>query len=224
VGSDETIITLSLPARQSLLILGRRGRVRGTIRLRRVVRPNTVDSQIKVLHFKWSGCWILKTSRRGAISLSRFAALRSSLPPNPAGRRTHRSRCAPSVSLGWFGAGSDSSAREANNFASPAIFRDRPTCLLSYKGIDALGVAITDPIRATTPLFSAAMDDPIPGRGNHLADHRRHYFIILARRLDGPVPRSFSDIRSPRPRWPAPPKSCASSVWLLCRIRFSAPP
>jgi drug/metabolite transporter, DME family len=31
------------------------------------------------------------------------------------------------------------------------------TRLLSYKGIDALGVAITDPIRATTPLFSAMM-------------------------------------------------------------------
>ena len=31
------------------------------------------------------------------------------------------------------------------------------TRLLSYKGIDALGIAITDPIRATTPLFSAIM-------------------------------------------------------------------
>src|SRR5439155_25784083 len=29
------------------------------------------------------------------------------------------------------------------------------TGMLGYEGIDALGVAITDPIRATTPLFSA---------------------------------------------------------------------
>jgi drug/metabolite transporter, DME family len=37
------------------------------------------------------------------------------------------------------------------------FFQPGLTRLLTYKGIDALGVAITDPIRATTPLFSAAM-------------------------------------------------------------------
>jgi len=42
-------------------------------------------------------------------------------------------------------------------FVGVGLFQPGLTRLLSYKGIDALGVAITDPIRATTPLFSAAM-------------------------------------------------------------------
>ncbi len=42
-------------------------------------------------------------------------------------------------------------------FAAVGLFQPGLTRLLSYKGIDALGVAITDPIRATTPLFSAMM-------------------------------------------------------------------
>ena len=42
-------------------------------------------------------------------------------------------------------------------FAVVGLFQPGLTRLLSYKGIDALGVAITDPIRATTPLFSAMM-------------------------------------------------------------------
>src|SRR4029434_8781215 len=42
-------------------------------------------------------------------------------------------------------------------FAVVGLFQPGLTRLLSYKGIDALGVAITDPIRATTPLFSALM-------------------------------------------------------------------
>src|SRR6266536_2258818 len=42
-------------------------------------------------------------------------------------------------------------------FAVVGLFQPGLTRLLSYKGIDALGVAITDPIRATTPLFSAIM-------------------------------------------------------------------
>src|SRR5215831_6199439 len=42
-------------------------------------------------------------------------------------------------------------------FAAVDLFQPGLTRLLSYKGIDALGVAITDPIRATTPLFSAMM-------------------------------------------------------------------
>jgi len=42
-------------------------------------------------------------------------------------------------------------------FVGVGFFQPGLTRLLSYKGIDALGVAITDPIRATTPLFSAAM-------------------------------------------------------------------
>jgi uncharacterized membrane protein len=39
-------------------------------------------------------------------------------------------------------------------FAVVGLFQPGLTRLLSYKGIDALGVAITDPIRATTPLFT----------------------------------------------------------------------
>ena len=42
-------------------------------------------------------------------------------------------------------------------FVAVGFFQPGLTRLLSYKGIDALGVAITDPIRATTPLFSAIM-------------------------------------------------------------------
>lgn len=42
-------------------------------------------------------------------------------------------------------------------FVLVGFFQPGLTRLFTYKGIDALGVAITDPIRATTPLFSAAM-------------------------------------------------------------------
>jgi transporter family protein len=42
-------------------------------------------------------------------------------------------------------------------FVVVGFFQPGLTRLLSYKGIDALGVALTDPIRATTPLFSAMM-------------------------------------------------------------------
>lgn len=42
-------------------------------------------------------------------------------------------------------------------FVVVGFFQPGLTRLLTYKGIDALGVAITDPIRATTPLFSALM-------------------------------------------------------------------
>src|SRR5919106_2971786 len=42
-------------------------------------------------------------------------------------------------------------------FALVGLFQPGLTRLLTYKGIDALGVAIADPIRATTPLFSAMM-------------------------------------------------------------------
>ncbi|HEY1374350.1 MAG TPA: EamA family transporter [Candidatus Binatia bacterium] len=42
-------------------------------------------------------------------------------------------------------------------FVAVGFFQPGLTRLLTYKGIDALGVAITDPIRATTPIFSAAM-------------------------------------------------------------------
>jgi DME family drug/metabolite transporter len=42
-------------------------------------------------------------------------------------------------------------------FVAVGVFQPGLTRLLTYKGIDALGVAITDPIRATTPLFSAIM-------------------------------------------------------------------
>src|SRR5258706_14454703 len=40
-------------------------------------------------------------------------------------------------------------------FVVVGFFQPGLTRLLTYKGIDALGVAITDPIRASTPLFSA---------------------------------------------------------------------
>lgn len=42
-------------------------------------------------------------------------------------------------------------------FVGVGFFQPGLTRLLTYKGIDALGVAITDPIRASTPLFSAIM-------------------------------------------------------------------
>jgi transporter family protein len=42
-------------------------------------------------------------------------------------------------------------------FVAVGFFQPGLTRLLTYKGIDALGVALTDPIRATTPLFSAIM-------------------------------------------------------------------
>ena len=42
-------------------------------------------------------------------------------------------------------------------FAVVGLFQPGLTRLLTYKGIDTLGVAVTDPIRATTPLFSAMM-------------------------------------------------------------------
>ena len=42
-------------------------------------------------------------------------------------------------------------------FVLVGFFQPGLTRLLTYKGIDALGVAITDPIRASTPLFSAIM-------------------------------------------------------------------
>jgi drug/metabolite transporter, DME family len=42
-------------------------------------------------------------------------------------------------------------------FVGVGFFQPGLTRLLTYKGIDTLGVAITDPIRASTPLFSALM-------------------------------------------------------------------
>ena len=42
-------------------------------------------------------------------------------------------------------------------FVGVGFFQPGLTRLLTYKGIDTLGVAITDPIRASTPLFSAGM-------------------------------------------------------------------
>lgn len=40
-------------------------------------------------------------------------------------------------------------------FAAVGLFQPGLTRFLTYKGIETLGVAITDPIRASTPLFSA---------------------------------------------------------------------
>jgi drug/metabolite transporter (DMT)-like permease len=42
-------------------------------------------------------------------------------------------------------------------FVAVGFFQPGLTRLLTYKGIDTLGVALTDPIRASTPLFSAIM-------------------------------------------------------------------
>ncbi len=42
-------------------------------------------------------------------------------------------------------------------FLLVGLFQPGLTRLLTYKSIDVLGVAITDPVRATTPLFSAMM-------------------------------------------------------------------
>lgn len=42
-------------------------------------------------------------------------------------------------------------------FVGVGFFQPGLTRLLTYKGINTLGVAITDPIRASTPLFSAAL-------------------------------------------------------------------
>src|SRR4051812_42863547 len=42
-------------------------------------------------------------------------------------------------------------------FVVVGFFQPGLTRLLTYKGINTLGVAITDPIRASTPLFSAIM-------------------------------------------------------------------
>src|SRR6266576_1538421 len=55
-------------------------------------------------------------------------------------------------------------------FVGVGFFQPGLTRLLSYKGIDALGVAITDPIRATTPLFSGL--SLVPDRG--IGTGRRH--------------------------------------------------
>jgi drug/metabolite transporter (DMT)-like permease len=42
-------------------------------------------------------------------------------------------------------------------FVGVGFFQPGLTRLLTYKGIDTLGVALTDPIRASTPLFSALL-------------------------------------------------------------------
>lgn len=42
-------------------------------------------------------------------------------------------------------------------FVLVGFFQPGLTRLLTYKGIEALGIAISDPVRATTPLFSALM-------------------------------------------------------------------
>ena len=42
-------------------------------------------------------------------------------------------------------------------FVLVGFFQPGLTRLLTYKGIETLGIAITDPVRATTPLFSAFM-------------------------------------------------------------------
>jgi len=42
-------------------------------------------------------------------------------------------------------------------FVGVGFFQPGLTRLLTYKGIDVLGVALTDPIRASTPLFSALL-------------------------------------------------------------------
>ena len=73
-------------------------------------------------------------------------------------------------------------------FVVVGFFQPGLTRLLTYKGIDALGVAVTDPVRATTPLFSAMMAIIFLGEQvtapivmANFNDNSRHYFIVLAR-------------------------------------------
>ena len=76
-------------------------------------------------------------------------------------------------------------------FAVVGLFQPGLTRLLSYKGIDALGVAITDPIRATTPLFSAHDGDHFSRRETHAGDRGRYfddyggyYAVVVAQWFD----------------------------------------
>jgi drug/metabolite transporter (DMT)-like permease len=69
------------------------------------------------------------------------------------------------------------------------IFQPGLTRLLTYKGIDSLAWRITDPIRASTPLFSAAMAIVFLGeeitfadRHRHIHDHQRHHAVVMASR------------------------------------------
>ena len=76
-------------------------------------------------------------------------------------------------------------------FVGVGFFQPGLTRLLTYKGIDSLGVAITDPIRASTPLFSAAMaivflgeEITLPIIVATLMIISRHHAVIMAPRGD----------------------------------------
>ena len=60
-------------------------------------------------------------------------------------------------------------------FVVVGFFQPGLTRLLTYKGIDTLGVAITDPIRASTPLFQRHHGDYLSWRADDVADYRRHF-------------------------------------------------
>src|SRR4029434_10307385 len=116
-------------------------------------------------------------------------------------------------------------------FAVVGLFQPGLTRLLSYKGIDALGVAITDPIRATTPLFSAMMAIVFLGEKLTLPIMVATLMIIAGiillscrnSAINSQVRRSFCGTRSQHRHWRALLKSFARSVWPRFPIRFLRP-
>ena len=117
-------------------------------------------------------------------------------------------------------------------FVAVGFFQPGLTRLLAYKGIDALGVAITDPIRATTPLFSAMMAIVFLGEQITLPIVVATLMIIAgitllswrsgSMRLAGSAVYLWYPIAASAS--PAPPRWCASSAWPRCRTRSSPPP
>jgi DME family drug/metabolite transporter len=81
-------------------------------------------------------------------------------------------------------------------FILVGLFQPGLTRLLTYKGIDKLGVAITDPIRATTPLFSALSAILLLGEQMTLPIFIATLFIIAGVTLLSHRGRSLREIRS----------------------------
>jgi uncharacterized membrane protein len=81
-------------------------------------------------------------------------------------------------------------------FILVGLFQPGLTRLLTYKGIDKLGVAITDPIRATTPLFSTLMAILLLGEQMTLPIFIATLFIIAGVTLLSHRGRSLREIRS----------------------------
>jgi drug/metabolite transporter, DME family len=64
-------------------------------------------------------------------------------------------------------------------FVVVGLFQPGLTRLLTYKGIETLGVAITDPIRASTPMFSAFMAIVALGEQMTLSVFCGTFFVIV---------------------------------------------